>query len=248
MKSHLRSFLTAAGILVTAAAFQPALHAQGLGGMFSGFKVSDTSDADEEHATNITAAAADIDLDNNIIILIGNVVVDDGASKITCNKMTIYLEEEVEEPEPAATATAAAPATSAYGYANATPSPAAVSADGTNTNDEEDDEEDESKSISKVVCEGDVEYIKRAAPGGQDQIAKSENAEYDAHKEEIVMTGSPNGDAGGRPLMMQGSNKMYGDEIRILIKEGTRMRVINPDVHYIGKSILSNSTKAGSKR
>ena len=248
MKSHLRSFLTAAGILVTAAAFQPALHAQGLGGMVSGFKVSDASDDEEEHATNITAAAADIDLDNNIIILIGNVVVDDGASKITCNKMTIYLEEEVEEPEPAATASAAAPATSAYGYANEAPSPAAVSADGTNTNDEEDDEEDESKSISKVVCEGDVEYIKRAAPGGQDQIAKSENAEYDAHKEEIVMTGSPNGDAGGRPLMMQGSNKMYGDEIRILIKEGTRMRVINPDVHYIGKSILSNSTKAGSNR
>ena len=250
MKSHLRSFLTAAGILVTAAAFQPALHAQGLGGMFSGFKMNDASDDDEEHSTNITAAAADIDLDNNIIILIGNVVVDDGASKITCNKMTIYLEEEVEEPEPAATASDAAPATSAYGYgyANTAPSPAAVSADGTNTNDEEDEEEDENKSISKVVCEGDVEYIKRAAPGGQDQIAKSENAEYDAHKEEIVMTGSPNGDASGRPLMMQGSNKMYGDEIRILIKEGTRMRVINPDVHYIGKSILSNSTKAGSKR
>ena len=253
MKSRLRSFLTAAGIIVTAAAFQPALHAQGLGGMFSGFKMNDASDDDEEHSTNITAAAADIDLDNNIIILIGNVVVDDGASKITCNKMTIYLEEEVEEPEPAATASAAAPATSAYGYGyamNAAPAPAAVSANGneTNTNEAEDEEEDESKSISKVVCEGDVEYIKRAAPGGQDQIARSENAEYDAHKEEIVMTGSPNGDAGGRPLMMQGSNKMYGDEIRILIKEGTRMRVINPDVHYIGKSILSNSTKAGSNR
>ena len=252
MKSRLRSFLTAAGIIVTAAAFQPALHAQGLGGMFSGFKMNDASDDDEEHSTNITAAAADIDLDNNIIILIGNVVVDDGASKITCNKMTIYLEEEVEEPEPAATASAA-PATSAYGYGyamNAAPAPAAVSANGngTNTNEAEDEEEDESKSISKVVCEGDVEYIKRAAPGGQDQIARSENAEYDAHKEEIVMTGSPNGDAGGRPLMMQGSNKMYGDEIRILIKEGTRMRVINPDVHYIGKSILSNSTKAGSNR
>ena len=131
---------------------------------------------------------------------------------------------------------------------NATPAPAAVSANGTSTNEEEDEEEEEGKSISKVVCEGDVEYIKRAAPGGQDQIAKSENAEYDAHKEEIVMTGSPNGDASGRPLMMQGSNKMYGDEIRILIKEGTRMRVINSDVHYIGKAILSNSTKAGSNR
>jgi len=248
MTFHLRSFLTAAGILVTAAAFQPALHAQGLGGMFSGFKMNDASNDDEEHATNITAAAADIDLDNNIIILIGNVVVDDGASKITCNKMTIYLEEEVEEPESTAETTENA---GGYAMAATAPAPAAVSADGNNNaaaEAEEDEEEDESKSISKVVCEGDVEYIKRAAPGGQDQIARSENAEYDAHKEEIVMTGSPNGNADGRPLMMQGSNKMYGDEIRILIKEGTRMRVINPDVHYIGKSILSNSTKAGSNR
>ena len=60
MNSRLRSFLTAAGIIVTAAAFQPALHAQGLGGMFSGFKMNDASDDDEEHSTNITAAAADI--------------------------------------------------------------------------------------------------------------------------------------------------------------------------------------------
>ena len=251
MTSQFRTFLAASGILA-AAAFQPALHAQGFGGMFSGFSMNGVTQDEEESSTVITASAADIDLEHNIITLIGDVVVDDHTNKITCNKMTIYLEEEVEEPEPAATASAA-PATSAYGYGyamNAAPAPAAVSANGngTNTNEAEDEEEDESKSISKVVCEGDVEYIKRAAPGGQDQIARSENAEYDAHKEEIVMTGSPNGDAGGRPLMMQGSNKMYGDEIRILIKEGTRMRVINPDVHYIGKSILSNSTKAGSNR
>ena len=248
MTSPLRIFLAAAGVFA-AAAFQPDLHAQGFGGMFSGLSMNGVTDDETESSTVITASAADIDLENNIITLIGDVVVDDKKSKITCNKMTIYLEEEVEEPEPAATASAAAPATT-YGYAmNAAPAPSAVSANGTNTNEEEDEEEeDENKSISKVVCEGDVEYIKRAAPGGQDQIAKSENAEYDAHKEEIVMTGSPNGDAGGRPLMMQGSNKMYGDEIRILIKEGTRMRVINPDVHYIGKSILSNSTKAGSNR
>ena len=241
MTSHLRSFLIAAGIFATAAAFQPALHAQGFGGMFSGFKMNDSSD-DEEHATNITAAAADIDLDNNIIILMGNVVVDDGASKITCNKMTIYLEEEVEDAseEPAAKNVPEL-------------APAAVSANGTNKDENADyeDEEDDSKSISKVVCVGDVVYVKRANPNnpnGQDQIAKSEQAEYDAHNEEIIMTGSPDGNKDGRPLMMQGANKMYGDEIRILIKEGTRMRVINPDVHYIGKSILNSPTKAGSNR
>ena len=35
MTSHLRTFLTAAGILASAAVFQPVLHAQGFGGMFS---------------------------------------------------------------------------------------------------------------------------------------------------------------------------------------------------------------------
>ena len=39
MTSHLRTFLAAAGILSAAAAFQPALHAQGFGGMFSGFGI-----------------------------------------------------------------------------------------------------------------------------------------------------------------------------------------------------------------
>ena len=97
MLSHLRSFLTAAGILAFAAAFQPALHAQGFGGMFSGLQMNGVSDEDKDQPTNITASAADIDLENNIITLIGNVVVDDGSSKITCNKMTVYLEEKVED-------------------------------------------------------------------------------------------------------------------------------------------------------
>ena len=243
MKSHLRSFLTAAGILVTAAAFQPALHAQGLGGMFSGFKVSDASDDDEEHATNITAAAADIDLDNNIIILIGNVVVDDGASKITCNKMTIYLEEDAAD---SLVGTADKPADSAE-KEKPEPTPAAVTADGKTPAEEDDkDKDDESKNISRIVCAGDVVYLKRANPDdpdGQDQIAMSEHADYDARKEIIVMTGNP--------VMMQGSNQMYGDRIEILIKEGNRMRVINPKVYYTGESFLSSpspSTKSGSDR
>ena len=94
MSSHLRMILAAAGILAVSAAVQPSLHAQGFGGMFSTFQMNGATDDDDEGTTMITASAADIDLENNIITLIGDVVVDDNSSKITCNKMTIYLAED----------------------------------------------------------------------------------------------------------------------------------------------------------
>ena len=244
MTSNLRSFLAAAGILAAAAAFQPALHAQGFGGMFSGFQMNGVTDDNEaEASTVITASAADIDLENNIITLIGDVVVDDKSSKITCNKMTIYLEEDAAD---SLVGTADKPVDSAE-KEKPEPAPAAVTADGkTPAEDDDKDKDDESKNISRIVCAGDVVYLKRANPDdpdGQDQIAMSEHADYDARKEIIVMTGNP--------VMMQGSNKMYGDRIEILIKEGNRMRVINPKVYYTGESFLSSpspSTKSGSDR
>ena len=248
MTTHLRTILTAAGILASAAAFQPALHAQGFGGMFSGFQMNGVSN-EEEETTEITANAADIDLENNIITLIGNVVVDDGSSKITCNKMTIYLEEDATD---TLVGTAEKPAeTTALNAAE--PAPAAVSANGTTAEDgkdDDDDDDDEQKNISKIVCSGDVVYRKRADPNnpkGEDQIAMSHEATYDARAEEILMTGSPDGAGDGRPVMMQGVNKMYGDEIKILIKEGNRMRVINPQVFYTGGSILSSPTGSGRR-
>ena len=246
MTSNLRSFLAAAGILAAAAAFQPALHAQGFGGMFSGFQMNGVTDDNEaEASTVITASAADIDLENNIITLIGDVVVDDKSSKITCNKMTIYLEEDAAD---SLVGTADKPADSAEKKEEKPePAPAAVTADGkTPAEDDDKDKNDDSKNISRIVCSGDVVYLKRANPDdpdGQDQIAMSEHADYDARKEIIVMTGNP--------VMMQGSNKMYGDRIEILIKEGNRMRVINPKVYYTGESFLSSptpSTKSGGNR
>lgn len=248
MTTHLRTILTAAGILASATAFQPALHAQGFGGMFSGFQMNGVSN-EEEETTEITANAADIDLENNIITLIGNVVVDDGSSKITCNKMTIYLEEDATD---TLVGTAEKPAETTAQNA-AEPTPTAVSANGTTAEDDkddDDDDDDEQKNISKIVCSGDVVYRKRADPNnpkGEDQIAMSHEATYDARAEEILMTGSPDGAGDGRPMMMQGVNKMYGDEIKILIKEGNRMRVINPQVFYTGGSILSSPTGSGRR-
>ena len=64
MTSPIRIFLAAAGIVAAAAVFQPDLHAQGFGGMFSGLSVNGVTDDDEtESSTVITASAADIDLE-----------------------------------------------------------------------------------------------------------------------------------------------------------------------------------------
>jgi len=239
MTSHFRTILAAAGVCASLAAFQPAAHAQGFGGMFSGFNMNGVTQDEEETSTVITASAADIDLEQNIITLIGDVVVDDQANKITCNKMTIYLEEDSAD---TLVGTADKPAEKAAEkkQEKKEEKPSAVKADGKNDQagakkDEKKDENNASKNISKIICTGDVVYTKRADPNdpnGQDQIAMSEQADYDAIKEVIVMTGNP--------VMMQGANKMYGDRIEILIKEGNRMRVINPKVYYTGESFLSS--------
>ena len=248
MSTHLRMFLAAAGVFAVSAAFQPALQAQGFGDMFSSFQMNGATSDDEEGVTTITASAADIDLANNIITLIGDVVVDDNSSKITCNKMIIYLAEdaadtlvgtaekpgddkEVKDDKPAPKKTEDA-------------KPAAVSADGSvpKTDDDDDDDDGDKKNISKIVCSGDVVYLKRADPNdpkGQDQIAMSEQADYDVQKEIIVMT--------GKPVMMQGSNKMYGDRIEILVAEGNRMRVINPTVYYTGQSLLTKPAEGSTR-
>ena len=247
MSSHLRMILAAAGILAVSAAVQPALHAQGFGGMFSTFQMKGATDDDDEGTTMITASAADIDLENNIITLIGDVVVDDNSSKITCNKMTIYLAEDAADTlvGTAEKPADADPKAEAKKEEKKDETPQAVQADGTvekSKKDDDDDDEGDKKNISKIVCSGDVVYLKRANPddpNGQDQIAMSEQADYDVQKEIIVMT--------GKPVMMQGSNKMYGDRIEILINEGNRMRVINPTVYYTGQSLLTKPAEGSTR-
>ena len=242
MSSHLRMILAAAGILAVSAAVQPALHAQGFGGMFSTFQMNGATDDDEEGTTMITASAADIDLENNIVTLIGDVVVDDNSSKITCNKMTIYLAEDAAD---TLVGTAEKPPEAeAKKEEKKDEKPQAVQADGSVEKSKKDDDDDEGdkKNISKIICSGDVVYLKRANPddpNGQDQIAMSEQADYDVQKEIIVMT--------GKPVMMQGSNKMYGDRIEILVSEGNRMRVINPTVYYTGQSLLTKPAEESTR-
>ena len=82
MTSLLRSILISLGIVTAVAMLQQHLHAQQIGGIFSGLQMNGITN-DEEDTTEITSDSADIDLENNVITLYGNVTVNDGTNLIT---------------------------------------------------------------------------------------------------------------------------------------------------------------------
>ena len=179
MTTFFRSIFISAGIF--AAAMLPrGLHAQGFGG-FAGFNMGGITEEDSDTPTEITANSADIDLENMVITLVGDVVVDDTSTRITCNRMEIYLEEDAadtlvgtaEKPEDPSAKKTESQTAERSGDVGAAP----------DEDDPEDDEDDEDKkNIRKIICIGDVVCTKRADPDdpdGQDQIAISGNAEFD---------------------------------------------------------------------
>ena len=255
----LRSILISTGIIIAAAMLQPHLHAQKIGGMFSGLQMNGITN-DEEDTTEITSDSADIDLENNVITLYGNVTVNDGTNLITCNKMEIYLEEDA--------------ADSLVGTAEKPVDPSADKQEKQKTADDADDdadesasetgdeEEEEKKNIRMIVCTGDVVCKKKADkddPDGQDQIAMSGRAEFDVRKEIILMSGAHSNLAGmlsesvyesmqqhvraniiaSYPLMTQGDTWMVGETFTVFIKENNRTKVSDMKFYYTGASLFS---------
>ena len=182
-----------------------------------GKEASDREPDAEIQATLISADSADINVENDFILLKGNVDVDDQSSKITCGEMEIRLNGN----EPSS-AEAAAP-------------------DKTGEQDSGGQEENllGNKSVSKVICKKDVVYLERPKqddPDGENRIAMSDRAEYDAVSEIILMTGSP--------VVMQGTNKMHGETIEILSKEDNRVKVNAVKAHLAGRLLSSDEEDA----
>ncbi len=207
---------------------------QGLGSLFS-----------SDNPADVRADSADIDLENNIVTLIGNVVVDDHKNKITCDKMEIALEDNAadnligsaEKPE------------DAPGENNTEEAP----------DEEEEDNEDDDSSIRKIVCIGNVVCSMRDGSEGQgkEQIALCEKAEYDVARRVVVMTGAHSDPAkvipenvygvmerqirknflAKSPVMMQDEDWMVGESFTILIKEKNRLKVDDIKVNYTGSVI-----------
>ena len=255
MTYFFRSFFITAGVILSLAMLPTALHAQGLG-TFSAFRISVIAEEDSDAPTKVTASSADIDLENNIITLIGSVKVDDGQSLISCNKMEIYLDENAagtlvgEAEKPAETGSAAE-------KREKQDSDSAEAGGGS----EDEDEDEDAKNIKKIVCIGDVIFKKLADkddPDGQDQIAMSGNAEYDVRKEIVVMTGAHSDPAGAlpegvyksmekhvrgniianHPVMMQGETWVIGESFTVFIKENNRLKVKDMIFHYTGTSLF----------
>ena len=155
----------------------------------------------------VSAADADIDLERNLITLAGNVDVEEDANRITCGKMVITLTE-----KPAGENEEESVVVSAPREAQKT-----------------------KKDVSEIVCTGEVVFRKHAAPDdpdGEDQIAMSERAVYDAATEIILMT--------GEPVMMQGGNRLYGSSIEILSKEDNRIKVNTAKAYLSGRLLSSD--------
>ncbi len=260
MTSRFRTFLAAAGILAAAASFQPSARAQGFGGMFSSFSMSGISGDEMEASTVITAGSADIDLENNIIVLIGDVIVDDKSSRITCDRMEIYLDEDAAD---SLVGTADKPEDEAAGPDKDREKEDEAKDDGETDGDGSDGEEDK-KNIRKINCVGNVVFRKRANPddpGEDEQIAMAARADYDVVRETIVMTGAHSAPEkvvpetvfldmvrqirssgiARCPVMMQGENWMVGESFTILLQEDNRLKVKDMKFNYTGDSFLPDN-------
>ena len=256
----LRSILISTGIIIAAAMLQPHLHAQKIGGMFSGLQMNGITN-DEEDTTEITSDSADIDLENNVITLYGNVTVNDGTNLITCNKMEIYLEEDAAD---SLVGTAEKPVDPSEEKQEKQSSKSEEADDAENATDDssENEEEEEKKNIRMIVCTGDVVCKKKAEkddPDGQDQIAMSDRAEFDVRKEIILMSGAHSNLAAmlpesvyesmqqhvraniiaSYPLMTQGDTWMVGETFTVFIKENNRTKVSDMKFYYTGASLFS---------
>ena len=264
MTSIFRSFLVASGIFAAFTAVQPALHSQGFGGAFSSFFAEDEDD--DNSPVDVSANVADIYLEKNIITLLGNVIVDKKGTKITCNKMEIFLKDKSEKsddeekekkaeekpaPKPAAVAV-----------------PAGESAAKQNGKEKKDEDDGMNQNISKLVCTGDVVYRQQKQENpDDDSLALSNKGDYDEKTGIIVMTGghaNPEEELSkamyddivrvvGKnmvkeyPIMKQGTNWILGDRIEIFVKDRNHMRVINPKVSS-NKAISTSNTQSGSTR
>ena len=216
---------------------------QGLGTLFS-----------SDSPADVRSDSADIDLENNIITLIGNVVVDDTKNKITCDKMVITLEDDAADD---LIGSAEKPEEDASGD---DPEEAPDGETGADDEEDDDDEDDEAGSIRKIECIGNVVCTMRDGSGDQskEQIALCEQAEYDVAKRIVVMTGAHSAPANvipenvygvmerqvrknvlaKSPVMMQDEDWMVGETFTILIKEKNRLKVDDIKVNYTG-SIMS---------
>ena len=273
MTSISRSFLVASAVFAVFALVQPSMHAQGFGGAFSSFF---SDDEEEEHPVDVSASIADIYLGRETsdkdkteypdITLLGDVIVDRKDTKITCDKMEIFLKDKNEEKSAGDKDKDKDKETKPEVKPSAVPAGGAAAVQKEEKKDKADD--GMNQTISKLVCTGDVVYRQlKNDKSDDDSLALAKKGDYNETTGVIVMTGghmNPQDELPkavyndivrvvGKdmikeyPIMKQGTNWIVGDKIEIFVKDRDHMRVINPKVSS-NKALSNNHSNAGSTR
>ena len=192
-------------------------------GMPSFFRKQSASRKRTDAPTVVEAATMDIDMENNIATLLGNVVVDDQDVKITCDKMVIYMEDKAETPE-------------GTGAEKKTPK-----ASSSRTAAEEDDPAG-GKQLKKIECFGEVVITHRTDPKDstqKEQVATSDYAVYDVAAGTITLT--------GRPVLTSGTDRLDAEKIVFEVDTGRTLITTGKGTYY-GDTPLSSGAAGGKKK
>lgn len=198
--------------------------------MPSFFKSRSNSRKRTDAPTVVEAATMDIDIENNVATLLGNVVVDDQDVKITCDKMVILLEDK--QPEETAQKDAQAEKTAEKpekdtGFSAGEAAPA----------ESGEDDPTAGKQLKQIECFGEVVITHRADPAdknAKDQVATSDYAIYDLKAGTITLT--------GRPVLTSGTDRLDAQRITVEVETG-RTRITDGKGTYYGDTPISSDSK-----
>ncbi len=195
-----------------------------------------TSNSDEP--TYVTALTMDVDVENNVTTLLGDVVVDDRDVKITCNKMIIYMEDSAKT-DAEDSGASSEESDGAKAQTDAEKQSSTASEDGKES-------EDGSlfsatgggKQVSRIHCIGDVVIIRKNIEQTENENATSDEAVFDVKTNIITMIGNP--------ILNSGKSKMKSQKIEILLNEGGRMKFTQPDGMFFRDGNRGKTTKPGA--
>jgi len=225
-------------------------------GMPSFFKKQSSNRKRTDAPTVVEAATMDIDMENNIATLLGNVVVDDQDVKITCDKMVIHLEDKTEPDESGEGAAKSETAESGEGAAVKNEAEAAekpeekkesaekessAAKEGEDKEEKDDVEEDDptsGKQLKKIECFGEVVITHRADPNdssSKEQVATSDYALYDVTANTITLT--------GRPVLTSGTDRLDAEKIVFDVETGRTFITTGKGTYYGDTPVSSGGKK-----
>ncbi|MBO4492102.1 MAG: hypothetical protein J5944_12170 [Lentisphaeria bacterium] len=237
-------------------------------GMPSFFKKQSSNRKRTDAPTVVEAATMDIDMENNIATLLGNVVVDDQDVKITCDKMVIHLEDKTEPDESGEEAAKSGEGESGEGAAKSETAESGEGAavkneaeaaekpeekkesaekessaakEGEDKEEKDDAEEDDptsGKQLKKIECFGEVVITHRADPN--DSSSKEQVATSDYALYDVTANTIT---LTGRPVLTSGTDRLDAEKIVFDVETGRTFITTGKGTYYGDTPVSSGGKK-----